>query len=469
MSLSRVSFALVLAFAVAGCGKEKGAKTLRILALNWPQAAHEQWLADNVFTPQTGIKVVLETNQYNVVEQKMKQVINAKSDQYDIVHYDSQWLGGFVAAGGLERLDTPEYLGEPRCPVKFDDFLASVSYILGKYPTQERDIFRGEYEKYAETPVYGLPWATGCQILFYRADLFEEAGIAGPPQTWKEFVKIALKLNNPPERYGAFTHAGRQGDYITQDFFPILWAFGGELWDPEAWKAEGILNSTSNILALKFYAGWNTNHKIVPAESANWGNEEVFNALAQDKVAMGQFWATFGASLEDPKVSKVVGKIAYAPVPGVKDKKTGRIRRASMFGCQGTAITSFSNHKGEAWQYLKWLQSSRIQKSLLDDPKSAFISARKDLTGYTASRSPRNKVVLDSLLFAHDFWNNPDYSELLSVIQRELNLAFIGSKSAKEALDAATAEIQRVLDASPYRPSPAAAQPLSSTTSQAST
>jgi len=436
-----------------GCGtkEEAGEKVLRILALNWPQAATEQKLADDVFTPRTGIKVVLETNQYEVVEQKMKQVINAKSAQYDIVHYDSQWLGGLVAAGGLERLDTPAYLGEPRCPVKFSDFLPAVSYILGKYPTRERDIFQGKFKQYAATPVYGFPWAVGCQILFYRQDLFEEAGIARPPQTWKEFVAIALKLNNPPERYGAFTHAGRQGDYITQDFFPIMWSFGGELWDSDAGKVEGLLNSESNINALNFYRSWNTTHGIVPSESANWGNEEVFNALAQDKVAMGQFWATFGAFLENPETSRVVGKIAYAPVPGVRDQRTGTLRRVSMFGCQGTAITSFSTHKKEAWQYLKWLMSSGTQKALLDDPQSAFVSAREDLAAYTASRNLRNKVVLQSLKYARDFWNSPDYAELLSIIQRELNLAFIGSKSAKASLDTAAAEIQRVLDASPYQ------------------
>jgi ABC-type glycerol-3-phosphate transport system substrate-binding protein len=56
---------------------------------------------------------------------------------------------------------------------------------------------------------------------------------------------------------------------------------------------------------------------------------------------------------------------------------------------------------------------------------------------------------MDSLASAHDFWNNPSYSELLSVIQRELNLAFIGTKTPKAALDTAAADLQTVLDASP--------------------
>ncbi len=435
---------------LAGCGPRTDPDALHVLALNWPQATVEQKLADAVFTPRTGIKVVLETNQYDVVEQKMKQVINARSARYDLVHYDSQWLGGFVAAGGLERLDTGAYLGERRCPIAFDDFFPGIATALGRYPTSEREIFRGRTKRYAKTPVYGMPWSTGVAILFYRKDLFQEAGIKAPPKTWDEFMRIAVKLNRAPDRYGAFTHAGRQGDYITQDFFPILWSMGGELWDPAGRKVKGVLNAAVNVKALEFYAGWNLKQKVVPPESANWGNEEVFNAIAQDKVAMGGFWATFGAFLEDEKTSKVAGKMGYAPIPGWKGRD-GKFRRAAMFGCQGTAITSFSTKKDKAWQYMKWLLSKETQTALLDDPAAAFVSARRDLAAHTASRNPRNKVVIDTLRDAHDFWNNPNYSELLSVVQRELNLAFIGSKTAQAALDDAAAEVQAIIDKSPYK------------------
>jgi ABC-type glycerol-3-phosphate transport system substrate-binding protein len=187
----RVTVALA-ALAAAGCGPKDEGRVVRILALNWPQAAVEQKLADDLFTPKTGIRVVLETNQYDVVEQKMKQVINARSSRYDLVHYDSQWLGEFVAADGLERLDAPAYLGEKKCPVKFDDFIPSVAYALGRYPTNEREIFQGKTKPFAKTPVYGLPWATGVAILFYRADLFKAAKIKTPPKTWDEFLKDAI-------------------------------------------------------------------------------------------------------------------------------------------------------------------------------------------------------------------------------------------------------------------------------------
>lgn len=425
--------------------------TIRILALNWPQAQVEQKLADQYFTPKTGIKVVLETNQYDAVEAKMKQVITSRSDQYDIVHYDSQWLGQFVVANGLERLDTPEYLLAPDSKIKFDDFVPQWAYRSGKYPTDERDLYEGKIEAYKDTPVYGLPWANGAQILFYRKDLLS-ATKGGALETWEAFVQAAQRITQPGVIYGAFTHASRAGDYISQDFLPILWAFGGDLWDSKAWRVQGILNSETNLRALDFYCRWLHQWKIVPPESGNWGNEEVFNAIAQGKVAMGQFWATFGAFLEDPKNSKVVGKMGYTIVPGVRDPRTGQIRRAAIYGCQGSGITAFSKHKKEAWQYLQWLFSYETQKRILDDPTSAAVSARKDLLEYQKKMNPRNRAVIESIPFTRDFWNIPDYSEMLSILQRELNLAFLGQKSPKDALDTAAQEIQEVLDRSPYKP-----------------
>src|SRR5258707_2547303 len=85
-------------------------KTIKSLALPWPSTATEQKLADETFTPDTGIKVVLEAVDYGFLEQRVKQLVASKDSTYDVYHYDSQWLGGFVLGGALERLDAPDFL-----------------------------------------------------------------------------------------------------------------------------------------------------------------------------------------------------------------------------------------------------------------------------------------------------------------------------------------------------------------------
>src|SRR5262249_29474237 len=110
-------------------------KTIKILALAWPSTGTEQKLADENFPPATGIKVDLQSLHYSCMEQSVKQLVAGKSDTYDIYHYDSQWLGGFVLGGALERLDVPAFLGDSKATIKFDDFHPEIAARLGRYPS----------------------------------------------------------------------------------------------------------------------------------------------------------------------------------------------------------------------------------------------------------------------------------------------------------------------------------------------
>ncbi len=42
--------------------------------------------------------------------------------------------------------------------------------------------------------LYGIPTAVRTLALFYNKDLFRQAGIAGPPKTWSEFLEAAKRL-----------------------------------------------------------------------------------------------------------------------------------------------------------------------------------------------------------------------------------------------------------------------------------
>lgn len=43
---------------------------------------------------------------------------------------------------------------------------------------------------------YGLPFAVDTRVLFYNTDLFDKAGLSGPPRTWKELRADALALKD---------------------------------------------------------------------------------------------------------------------------------------------------------------------------------------------------------------------------------------------------------------------------------
>ena len=443
-------FVVLVALVASGCTgapkQEKGestpaatppqpAKTLHILTLNWPQAAVEQEFADKYFTPKTGIKVVIEAQPYSFAEAKAKQELAAKSPYYDILDYDSQWIGGYVAANGLERLDTPQYLNAPDSPIKADDFIPEVALDLMRYPSLFDDLFvTHNLDKYKNAPVYGLPWSINAQILVYRKDL-----ISNPPKTWDEYKALAKKFNDPPKMYGTVFSASRQSDYVSMDFFPMLWGWGANIWDEKNWKAEGYVNSPQAIEAMKFFASFYKDG-LVPPDTPNYAMDEKVTAITQGKVALAEEWNLMGSVLEDPKISVVSGKLGYAVTPA------GPQGQYSMYGCQGTGINAFSKQKKEAWDYLKWFTSKETQERLLNDPRAAFASARKDLVEANRKSSPWNAAFMDSIPYMRDFFNITPYSEFLDVLQSEENLGFSGRKSPEKAMNDAAIEAQAILD-----------------------
>jgi multiple sugar transport system substrate-binding protein len=60
-------------------------------------------------------------------------------------------------------------------------------------------------------------------------------------------------------------------------------------------------------------------------------------------------------------------------------------------------------------------------------------------------RDAYNAVFAQTVPHLKDFYNNPEYSELLNVTQKELSEAISGGKKPKEALDAIAAAHDQTL------------------------
>ena len=133
--------------------------TINVLAPAWPQVPAETALTEK-FAAETGIAVNIEASQYEFLEQQIKQLVAGESAEYDIYDYDSQWIGGFVALGALERLDTPDYLGSADATIKFDDFFPELTYRLAKYPTNDAELTAGNFAAFAIPRSMGCPGAS---------------------------------------------------------------------------------------------------------------------------------------------------------------------------------------------------------------------------------------------------------------------------------------------------------------------
>ena len=404
--------------------------TINILAPGWPMNAKEMAQAE-AWSQQSGIAVNYEAVNYGTLEQRVKILVETQSADYDIYDYDSQWIGGFVAAGALERLDTDQYLNSGSATVSMDDFYPEITGRVVRYPATEGELAAGG----GTSPVYGLPWSLNCEVLWYRTDLMD-----APPATWAELQAKAKELTKDG-MYGYATQGGRDADWIISEFAPIAWSNGGSLWDPSTYTAQGVLNSAENAAALQQLVDMVNVDKSIDPASANWTINERLGALLSGQAAMCLNWAPLFGGIADGPDSAVAGNIGYAVSPA------GAAGQAALIGCQGTAISAYSANKEAAWQYLQFFQSNENQAALQADIPSGYVSARNDLRDQATE--PWQKVFLDSIPVLKDIWNIPEYAQLLQILQTELNLAYVGGKSAQDALDNAALAQQAVLDSVP--------------------
>ena len=68
-----------------------------------------------------------------------------------------------------------------------------------------------------------------------------------PPTNWKELIKTAQKLHNPPKLYG-FGIDGKDIE-ILQYFLYFYWANGGEVFD---YSGKLLFNSPAGVEALQY-------------------------------------------------------------------------------------------------------------------------------------------------------------------------------------------------------------------------
>ncbi|MFB2351815.1 hypothetical protein ACETUS_31995, partial [Priestia megaterium] len=61
-----------------------------------------------------------------------------------------------------------------------------------------------------EGKLSGIPYRITTGILHYQKPILAQAGFNAAPGTFEEFLKVALAVNNPPDRY-AVGIMGKQG------------------------------------------------------------------------------------------------------------------------------------------------------------------------------------------------------------------------------------------------------------------
>ncbi len=393
-------------------------KTLTIAWAEWPPADYLQALSKD-FTAETGIKVEVVQIPWPSFQYGVFTAFVGKSDRYDIVVGDSQWLGRNSVGG--HYIDLTDWISKN----------IDVNSIYGPAMTTFAEYPKGS-KKY-----WALPAEVDANGYVYRKDLFDnpkekQAFKAkygyelAPPKTYKELRDIAEFFTRPPGLYGIATYFSKEYDGITMGFQQVMWSFGGSYGDEKTYKVNGYINNPDAVKALEYYKEL---VKFSPPDAPNYYWQETLDAYKAGMVAMAMDYFAFLPGAIDPKQNpKYYDKSDFFVAPA------GPKGHYISIGGQGMSISSYSKNQEIAKQYMKWFIQKPVQEKWAK--LGGFTPHKEVLASDTFLKAtPFNKAFADSFPYLRDFWAVPEYAELLEVCQTNWNAVIVGAKSPKDALD----------------------------------
>jgi multiple sugar transport system substrate-binding protein len=385
------------------------------------------------YEKETGNKVTLDVNPFAGSAEKQRSSVRAKEGAFDVLVMNSTWLAEFFHGGFLTPLNDidPAFRIDPQV-ISYDE-------------TAYWDAKNKRNSSKTGVP-YGVPINGNIQVLYYRADLYEKAGLK-VPTTWAELEANAAKLNDPPRIYGIVPRGARSASDISYDWMPYLQGNGGAIFkDEKAGDFTVTINSPAAKQALDEYI--TLAKKYGPPNPGSYGQAQVIQALLTGKAAHAAPVIAAWPQVDDPNKSAVVGKLNIAPLPhGPGGKSTPTL--GHFIG--GIPRNIPKERQVAALTFLKWFQTYDAQVVYA---KAGQPPIRKDVFDAPFMKTPEfrwAKAIAESTPNAMMMYTVPEGPQIVSVLELRLNQALIGEKTSADALNSMAAEIQDIMQKASYK------------------
>jgi multiple sugar transport system substrate-binding protein len=420
--------ALLVAAALVAAACQPGGTTggkpskLTIAAVQGNESIGIKALAP-IYKDKTGISLEIVESPYDQLFEKLGTTFLANDATFDLVMMDDPWMPKFGTDGSLQELG--------QYGISRDPDIAPVIYDVGTWPPPRGPVPPTEKDKTQQ--LLGITVVGNVQMFMYRSDLSD------PPATYDDVLANAKEQNKSD--FAGYIVRGKAGNPIVADFLPILWSFGGDVFD-ENWNV--VFDSSQSISAIKFLV---EDLKAV----AQPGPENTDAADRARLMAIGQGYQSsvwpgeVAGIVGDPAVSKVIGKVGFIPIPaGPSGKGFG------MMGNWLLGIPKGSKNGQAAADFIKWMTESGTQKTYAEN--GGIPSRTSILNDATLNeKNPYFKPLAESLQVPPNWRPRTDqWNAVEKILGTELNAALAGLKSAEDAAKAASEQIRTLMKGAGY-------------------
>ena len=367
--------------------------------------------------------------------EKLVSELTARSAAYDLLVFPPYFLGDFVALGFLKELDPYFSLLDPQIG---DDYI----------PVYKDPVIKRSGKTYA------LMYDGDMLQVAYRKDLFDDPNEQknfkakygwdlAPPATWDQFMQISEFFTRPPNLYGTAFYAARGFCYA---WFVNIFAGMGGRWFADDMKptinAEAGVKALETLVKMKDYAVPNILQIDYPAL-----NEVFLNG----STAMVIQWNDLALKVGNPKMSKIVGKGAYAPVPVRTYLPYSRVM----------AVSAFAKNPEDAYRVAAHMQLPDVTVTYVYDPDCGqdpyrWSSLKPEAATKTHTGAPsldlataKNYVdaIRDGLKAGYPELAIPGAPRYIDILDLYVSQALAGGVKPKDALDATAREWAGITEA----------------------
>ena len=378
--------------------------------------------------------VVLEEN---VLRHRMTTDIATGGGQFDVMTIGTYEVPIWAERGWLTPLD------ELPDDYNVDDLLASVRDGLS----------------YDET-LHALPFYAESSMMYYRKDLFEEAGIEMSEQpTWEEVREWASELHGTQDGLAGICLRGKPGWGENIAVVSTLVNTYGGRWFDEEWNPE--INSEAWVNAVQFYVDL-LNDYGPPGASSNGFNENLA-LFSRGNCAMWVDATSAAGKLYDGNESSVSDSLGFAPAPVAKTPKGSH-----WLWSWALAIPASSEKQEAALEFITWATSEEYVELVGDTEgwtnvppgtrestyaNKQYIEAAP-FAGFVLeaikNADPTDSTLEPSPYTGVQFVGIPEFQSIGTRVGQTIAAALTGDTTVEQALDRAQRATERTMQRAGY-------------------
>jgi len=458
--------AILLSLSLSSCGLDTGPdkftkQKMRSITLRYWRVFDGEddfrAIIDKYSAKHPNIKIEYKKLRYDEYEKELIEAFAADRGP-DIFSIHNTWTRKYQTMGLLEPIPEtitmiyPKAVGSIKKEIQYDKSTRKTislkelkNYFIDTVYNDSVISVKNEETNIFEDKIIGLPLGLDTMVLYYNKDLFNNAGIANPPEFWnrkfQQDVKKLTKQNNKGEIIQAgVALGGTENIERATDILAVLMMQNGtEMMDdgsvkfnlaPDEYKAKSYNPGRE---ALRFYTDFANPAKEVYSWNENLSNS--FDLFVQGKLAM-----MFGYSYMLPMIkARTPGmNFSVAKLPQIE----GNTEKVNFANYWIEVVSKKSKATEEAWDFLTFLSGKDQVESYLQKTKKPTV-----LRSLIEEQLEDDEIKMfaEQILTAKSWYLGVDSSAMEGIMKEMIEQAIIGQKDLQSILNLAAKKVQQTI------------------------